>query len=174
MEKNKESKNLEFKRLYELHSKDILLFLYRLTKNLDLAKDFLQDTFINFIKIFSGRELPDPLKCKIYLFQTAKNIFINHYRKEKKLTLLKNDFTIEEKSTNSNLTHENDEKEKVFWELVESLNYEDRTLIILRYNLDMKLEEISEIIKKSKSTISRRLEKVKKKLIKIAKEKELL
>lgn len=183
MSNQKENKNIKFENLYKLYAKDILFFLYRLTKDIETSQDFLQETFVNFIKMFSDKDLPKEDKCKIYLFQTAKNLFINHYRKKKKekLDILqKRKNPIEEEQENLlnsqyNLLEKYDqEKEKIFWDLLDTLEEEEKTIVILRYNIDMNLEEISKILKKSMSTISRRLEKIKKKLLKIAKERNYL
>ncbi len=179
MKENKENKdkNKEFESLYKLFSKDVLTFLYRLTQDIEIANDFLQDTFVNFIKTFSNKELPEKSKCKIYLIRTAKNIFINYYRKEKKrkLFLFKKKSSLEDENKmyqDFNLNESNEEL--IYRELFNHLDFKERTLIILRYNLDMNLDEISKIMNQSTSTIFRKLEKIKKKLLQIAKERKLL
>lgn len=182
MNHQKENKNIKFENLYKLYAKDILFFLYRLTKDIEISQDFLQETFVNFIKMFSDKDLPKDDKCKIYLFQTAKNLYINYYRKKKKEKLQvinKSQNFVEEQKNLSNhqdnfLEKYDQDKERIFWELLNALDEEEKTIIILKYNIDMNLEEISKIVKKSVSTISRRLEKIKKKLLKIAKERNYL
>jgi DNA-directed RNA polymerase specialized sigma subunit len=52
-------------------------------------------------------------------------------------------------------------------------NYE-KTLIVLRYQSNLKIEEIAEIIDKSPSSATRALQKIQKKLLKIAKEKKII
>lgn len=170
-------KNLEFESLYKLFAKDILTFLYRLTRDIEIANDFLQDTFVSFIKTFSNKELPEQSKCKIYLLKTAKNIFINHHRKEKKrkLFLAKKEDPEENKNIPDLDPFANEsKKESIYNELINYLDDKEKFVVILRYNLDMNLEEIAKIMNQSTSTIFRKLEKIKKKLAKIAKERNLI
>jgi len=175
---NQDYTNQKIKELYEKYAEPILIFLYRCTKDHHLALDLLQDTFLNFIKIFSHTDIIDELKAKIYLFKTAKNLYINNYRKLKKQTIVQYDDTIQqynidpEKETLQK--EELKDKEKILNELLEHLNYYEKTIVILRYNLDFKLEEIADIMGKSVSSISRNLQNIQKKLLKIAKEKKFI
>ncbi|GIX43323.1 MAG: DNA-directed RNA polymerase sigma-70 factor [Leptospiraceae bacterium] len=182
-ESENESKNKIIKEIYEKYANDILIYLYRCTNNYHLACDLLQDTFLNFIRIFSDKELIEESKAKIYLFQTAKNLFINNYRKIKKQVILSYNDEIETKQNTSTQINPEEQvlniedqkiKEKMLNELLEHLDQEEKTIIILRYNLDLKLEEIAEIMNKSISSISRRIQKIQKKLLKIAQNKKFL
>lgn len=182
-------KNKKIKELYEQYANDILIYLYRCTKDYQLACDLLQDTYLNFIRIFFNKENIDikESKLKIYLFQTAKNLYINYYRRSKRKLFLNYNDSIETKNEEFHHTNkiknpeeiqleefEQKNTEYIINQLLDTLKEEERTLVILRYTLNLKLEEISEIMNKSASTISRRIEKIKKKLYEIAMKKKFI
>ncbi|MCX7811635.1 MAG: RNA polymerase sigma factor [Leptospiraceae bacterium] len=180
MDLNNNTEKDFIKALYDEYANDILIFLYRMTKDYQLSCDLLQDTFLNFIKKASENKIKDKNKAKTYLFQTAKNLFINNYRKLKKFVVISYDDAIDtrEETTNpeENYISEEDESynEKVLNELLEYLDNYEKTLIVLRYQSNLKIEEIAEIIDKSPSSATRALQKIQKKLLKIAKEKKII
>ncbi len=181
-------KNKKIKELYELYANDLLIYLYRCTKDYQSACDLLQDTFLNFIKVFFHKESIDikESKLKIYLFQTAKNLYINYYRRSKRKLFVNYNDSIQTTNEfyNQNLIKNPEEvklqeieqqnTEYIINELLDTLKEEEKSLIILRYTLNLKLEEISEIMNKSKSTISRQIEKIKKKLYNVAKKRKFI
>ncbi len=182
-------KNKKIKELYEQYADDILIYLYRCTKDYQLACDLLQDTYLNFIRIFFNKENIDieESKLKIYLFQTAKNLYINYYRRSKRklfinyndnIETINQDFHNQNKAINPEdiqiQEFEQKNTEYIINELLDTLHEEEKTLIILRYTLNLKLEEISEIMNKSTSTVSRKIEKIKKKLYEIAKKRKYI
>ena len=63
-------------------SKGLLSFSLNLTKNMDDAKDLLQETSI---RVISNKEKFNPgTNFKAWSFTIMKNIFINNYRKQRK------------------------------------------------------------------------------------------
>ena len=63
-------------------SKGLLSFALNLTKNMDDAKDLLQETSI---RVISNKEKFNPgTNFKAWSFTIMKNIFINNYRKQRK------------------------------------------------------------------------------------------
>ncbi len=180
MDLNNNTEKDFIKALYDEYANDILIFLYRMTNDYQLSCDLLQDTFLNFIKKVSENKIKDKNKAKTYLYQTAKNLFINNYRKLKKFVVVSYDDSIDSKEEKSNpeenYINEEDEKykEKVLNQLLEYLDNNEKSLIVLRYQLNLKIEEIAEIIDKSASSVTRALQKIQKKLLKIAKEKKIL
>ncbi|MCS7205443.1 MAG: RNA polymerase sigma factor [Leptospiraceae bacterium] len=176
-----EQKIQKIKIYYEKYSQEIINFIYRSTQDYPLSCDILQDTFVNFLKVFSNKALIDEEKVRFYLFQTAKNLLINHYRKSKRIffidfqnkTLMKSE--MEEKLSQEAFSNsELQENEKKVQKLLSFLSIEERILILLRYHSNLKLEEIAELEKTSISTISRRIEKIEKKLKEIAKKEKIL
>lgn len=69
----------EFKKLYEIYSKDLLNYLFYLTNDHSLAEELVQETFYQaFLSIhrFQGKS-----KVKTWLFQIAKHVYYKHLKK---------------------------------------------------------------------------------------------
>ena len=67
--------------LVEFFQKDLLRFCIYLSGNSLLGQDLCQDTFIRALE--NLKQLKDPAKIKSWLFQTAKNHFLNHVKSPK-------------------------------------------------------------------------------------------
>lgn len=70
---------------YEEHGTALFAFLRRRVGNREDAEDLLQDVFIRVIR--SPSELRDKSRVKSYLFSTAYNLAINHFRRRRHDTL---------------------------------------------------------------------------------------
>lgn len=74
--------------IYQLYMNDVYRFLLSMTKDKHLAEDLLQETFIRaYIHIHSY----DHSKVKPWLFQVARNAFIDYVRKHKKEVTISDD-----------------------------------------------------------------------------------
>lgn len=67
--------------VYREHGSSLLAFLRHRVGNRQDAEDLLQDVFIRVINTDS--ELRQPSRVKSYLFSTAYNLSINHFRRRK-------------------------------------------------------------------------------------------
>lgn len=70
--------------LVERYSAGIKLVLLTRTGNSQLAKDLCQDTFIIALQKLRAGEVRKPASLVAFLRQTAVNLSIEHYRKEKR------------------------------------------------------------------------------------------
>lgn len=70
-----------FAQVYKLYLNDIYMYVYLLCKNHQTAEDIAQETFI---KAFLKLDFPDK-RIKSWLLSVAHNIFIDYYRKNKKV-----------------------------------------------------------------------------------------
>ncbi|MHA6488795.1 RNA polymerase sigma factor SigM [Bacillus cabrialesii] len=74
--------------IYQMYMNDVYRFLLSLTKDKHLAEDLLQETFMRaYIHIHSY----DHSKVKPWLFQVARNAFIDYVRKHKKEVTISDD-----------------------------------------------------------------------------------
>ncbi|WP_195258724.1 RNA polymerase sigma factor SigM [Bacillus paralicheniformis] len=74
--------------IYQMYMNDVYRFLLSMTKDKHLAEDLLQETFIRaYIHIHSY----DHSKVKPWLFQVARNAFIDYVRKHKKEVTISDD-----------------------------------------------------------------------------------
>ena len=71
--------NIAFEELFKRHHKKLYLFLYRLLNSKEDAEEIVQDTFL---KIWERREeFIESYPFEAFLFQIAKNTFLNLNRK---------------------------------------------------------------------------------------------
>ncbi|MCY7766882.1 RNA polymerase sigma factor SigM [Bacillus inaquosorum] len=74
--------------IYQMYMNDVYRFLLSMTKDKHLAEDLLQETFMRaYIHIHSY----DHSKVKPWLFQVARNAFIDYVRKHKKEVTISDD-----------------------------------------------------------------------------------
>lgn len=70
--------------LIHQYSRSIKLMLLKRTGSVQLANDLCQDTFIVTLKNLRAGKLKKPQSLASFIRQTAVNISINHFRKEKR------------------------------------------------------------------------------------------
>ena len=70
-----------FRELYAQHARPLKAYLARVTGNLSLAEDLMQESFYRLMRA----ELPamDPGQTKSYLFRAATNLARDHFRSRK-------------------------------------------------------------------------------------------
>jgi len=70
--------------LVERYASGIRLILLKRTGSVQLANDLCQDTFVVTLRKLRAGELRKPQSLSAFIRQTAVNICIDHYRKEKR------------------------------------------------------------------------------------------
>jgi RNA polymerase sigma-70 factor (ECF subfamily) len=151
---------LSFEELYEMYAKDIYRFSFWLTRDSDEAKDITSETFIKAWGNFSGIRTET---IKGYLLTIARNIYIDHKRKSKRLVGLE--------IISKKLTCGPDKDLEIINEL-ERINTMlnnfpeiDRTVFLLRVQQELNYEEIARILKISISAAKVKVHRVRKKII---------
>jgi RNA polymerase sigma-70 factor, ECF subfamily len=156
---------LKISNIFLDHNRKIFGYLYSSTGNSDLAHDLTQDTFLNFMKSFENRPLPVNKVCVAYLFRTARNLLINHsrnFRKERptdqdSLEAVASDRPEPQESVIQSF--ETERRLNILNKVMLSLEESQRTVLILRYEQDLTLQEISEILNLTVSSADRLLKK---------------
>lgn len=90
LKKLKEGDYLAFRAVYDCYARRLLSFIYKITKDIDLAEDILQ---LTFVKVWKNHRSIDPEKpFDAYIFQIASHSSIDalrqiaqHARKKEKL-----------------------------------------------------------------------------------------
>jgi RNA polymerase sigma-70 factor (ECF subfamily) len=156
-----EGKEKAFTELYHRYAKRMLYFFYqRLYQDEQKAQDFLQDLFLKVLQkpqLFDGNK-----KFKTWLYTLAINMCKNEYRKDAVRGVKVNDFDfneVEEIQTPfifpdkfdkdlfaANLKHE-----------LNNMEENQRITFLLRYNEDLSINEISEILGCAEGTVKSRL-----------------
>lgn len=84
----------EFKKLFEMHFAQVRNYVFYRSGNTDVATDIAQETFL---KIWEKQNSILPEKVKGLLFKIAGDLFVSHYRKEKRSFQFFNHYLFEEK-----------------------------------------------------------------------------
>tara|TARA_B100000809_G_scaffold265364_1_gene323979 strand:+ start:187 stop:699 length:513 start_codon:yes stop_codon:yes gene_type:complete len=143
-----------FERLFNTHAKDLRRFLFFKTRDLDLAEDILQDSFI---KLWDNCNNVNPAKAKSFLFTVAKNMFFN-YKKHEKVVIEHQRRSV--KSSN-NETPEYLLVEKEFLvkieEAISDLPEKQKEVFLLSRIEKKKYKEIAEILGISVKAVEKRM-----------------
>jgi len=158
-----EDRSKEFERIYQSVQRDLYVYIIRSVRNEDLAKDILQDSFVNFMKAFRVKELPPDVNSRMYIFRIARHLIINNSRSVsiRKTTSVPDTDSFSDLD-NKNLPESeiltNDSKNEIsdlLYDLLDELKEEERTAVILKHIQNMKLSDIAEILDTSVATASR-------------------
>jgi RNA polymerase sigma-70 factor (ECF subfamily) len=148
-----------FLKLYQQFEEDIYRLAYVYVKNKDDALDVVQEVaYQSFKKIDT---LKKPEYFKTWLMKITINCAINVIRKNKKVVLLKSDFEVLMRTEEEDLL-----LSLSLQELMDFLQEDEKSVILLRFYHDHTLKEISEILEiplgTAKSVLYRALNKLRK------------
>lgn len=143
---------IKIEQVFKVYYKDLLYFCQSLDYN--LADDIVSETFLKVIqnqKIFDDLS---PTQQKSWLFKTAKNKFIDMYRKASK--------TIMSDHIDESIVINDTYSDLFISEL--NLSDNDRELLIMRYIQGYNSKEIGEILGLNDKTVRWKLHQIKKKI----------
>lgn len=151
--------------IYQRYSTPLMRYFTRmLWRDQQKAQDFLHDVFIKIID--NPQRFDGTRKFSTWVFSIAHNMCKNEYRKKVNHERL-NGFHIYEE-VNADL-HDSMDKMTVKHRLnkmLDELDEDDKTLLLLRYEEDLSIEQISEIIFLAEGTVKSRLFYLRKELAK--------
>jgi len=146
----------EFKKLFEMHFTQVRNYVFYRSGNTELATDIAQDTFL---KIWEKQNSVQKDKVKGLLYKIANDLFITHYRKEKRSFDFFNHY-IFDKETHS------PEEEMDFVQLKENykkaldrMQEKQRTVFLMSRVEDLKYSEIAEMVGISVKAVEKRMKK---------------
>lgn len=150
-----------FEALFAEYSDVIYRFCLYKTSNTEVAHDLTQDTFLRLWKSMnSAGEIEKP---KQYIYQIARNLVIDHYKKMKSLSLdrLQEDgFEPRDAASSSDILTEI----ALLREAIEKLEADYKEVVYMRFVEGLGIEEISETLGISANLVSVRINRGKKKL----------
>ena len=151
--------------IYQRYSTPLMRYFTRmLWRDQQKAQDFLHDVFIKIIE--NPQRFDGTRKFSTWIFSIAHNMCKNEYRKKVNHDRF-NGFHLNEQE-NVDL---DDGMDKMMVKhrldkMLDELNEEDKTLLLLRYEEDLSIEQISEIVFLPEGTVKSRLFYLRKKLAK--------
>ena len=137
---------MDLKEQYE----KLLRYCYTLTKDINLAEDIVQETYLKF---WSSLSYKDTNKELAYLYTIARNLCMDEFRKPK----LENIDTCYELTGKPEYEPEARIDHLVIEDALEKLPEDLRELIVLRFTNEMSVTDIAKIVGISRFAVHRRL-----------------
>ena len=138
--------------LFELYNQQLYNFFVKNTYDKDLSHDLTQNVFLRLIKF--RHTYNEEMKFKPWVYRIARNVFADHYRKNK---VAKNDnVDVETMSEEIAIIDESvakNEQERILYMSIDKLRSEDREILIMSKFQKMKYEEISQVLDTSVAAV---------------------
>ncbi|MEX0912904.1 MAG: RNA polymerase sigma factor [Candidatus Paceibacterota bacterium] len=163
LEKQRQQPDLKlgFETLFAEYSDVVYRFCLYKTSDTHVAYDLTQDTFMRLWKVIcAGKDVEKP---KQYIYQIARNLVIDYYKKEKALSL----DNLQEKGFDpkyNGLETDFLAEVTILRQAIEKLEEDYREIIYMRFIEGMGIEDIAEAMNISTNLVSVRINRGKKKL----------
>ena len=141
--------NSSFEILLSRHKSRIFAFIMSKVKNRDLSNDIFQDTFIKVINSLQKGKYNEEGKFLPWVMRIAHNLVIDHFRKEKKMRMIRSnsDFDIFDVLKDNSLNiDEKLVKNQVHNDLhilIDLLPNDQKQVLKMRYYEDLSFKKIS-------------------------------
>lgn len=138
--------------LYERYRVGIFRYLYYRTSDLQVAEDLTSEVFLRMLRSLDKYQ-PTGVSFDAWLFQIARNVAIDHYRKSRhRQHLPLNDEMVAkgervERSVEFELISEN------LAEALAQLNETQRDVIVMRFVVGMRISQVAQMLQKSEDAI---------------------
>lgn len=153
---NAQQNTKEFEVLYAKYNKKIFSYFLAHLKEVNLAEDFTQETFIKALS-HVGTFVPTNASYQTYLFRIAHNILVNHYRKVLPLSS-------EHMQNMATKVPVNSLEIYSLKEGIETLSKEEKEILSLVYEQGYAMKEIADKKNKSENAIKLQISRIRKKL----------
>lgn len=140
------------KKLYETYYEELLRFAVHLTHSTAAAEDIVQETYIRAIGNADVLEDMGDAKCRAWLYRTARNLFIDQFRKEKHMA----DVMAGEAAASAGFS-EDDLSMAEVGQMIKLLSAKDRSMFWMRYMEGYNATELGEIFNLPPGTVRSRL-----------------
>jgi RNA polymerase sigma-70 factor, ECF subfamily len=142
----------EFLALYDESADSVFRHCVFRVSDRELAKDMTQETFARTWEYLArGKTLTSP---KAFVFRTANNLIIDHYRRKKAVSLeVLSEHGFDPVGDDEAQVMAKAEGREVI-EAIKHLEDDHKQVIVLRYVNDLPINEIAEILGESENTVS--------------------
>ncbi len=132
-------------------------FAYSYVKDKERALDIMQESIIKALR--SSDSLVQIQYLKTWFYRILINTSLDFIQKDKKIIY------VEDKTLDYHLPVQEDELRDIdLYEAIDQLSGPDKTIIILRYFEDLKIDDIAQLLGENKNTVRSRLYATLKKL----------
>ena len=137
--------------LFERYKNLLFGYFFKLSKDKELSEDLVQAVFMRVIKYKHAYRGDGSFKT--WLFHIARNIQVDHWRKEKKHGTKVSTYEIEERLPSDKDSNGNEDKLQTLERALELLPDDKKELIILSKLKGMKYKEIAQIMNLSEPIV---------------------
>ena len=145
--------------IYRNSSRELYIYIYRLTSSPESSEDILHDCFVNLIKYSQKHEINTDW-IRAFLYKTAHNLAVNHLKRTAKIEFsaieTSGELPAEDKASSELELKELNEK------IYKALNYLDadtRSIFIMKKELGLTISEIAINTGKSERTVIRKIQR---------------
>lgn len=156
----------KFEYIYEKYKRLLWTKAYEILKDHSHAEDAVSEAFMRAYKYLHKIGDPDSGQTISYLVTIVKNVSIDMYNREKRVTPI--DISEHDEADGFNLEElitSKDEAATVMM-LVDSLSEEHKAVFLLKYAHDMSHKEIAKVLGITENNVTVRLHRTKAKLVK--------
>ncbi len=143
--------------IYDRHHHELFIYICGFTRMPELAEDFLHDAFVRLIR-YSQKYPLDESNIRAFLYRTARNICIDHARRNRKLEMTVLADNTESPGTGPQEAVESKELRRTVDSLVDARDSESRSVYLMRTEMKMTYEEIAEALGISVRTTKREMQ----------------
>lgn len=148
-----------FETIYNEYADALFAYGRKITPDIELAKDAIQDTFLDVYTY--GKSLRNPESLEFYLYKTLKNILIRKLKEKKRLSHF-DDFEAQFELRFPLEASEIDESEEhliVLREELKNLDANKRELLFLKFNSSLTYKEIGELLNCKPDTVKKQVQR---------------
>lgn len=138
--------------LYQQHHLSIFRYLFYRTSDAHVAEDLTSEVFIRMIRSLPGYQ-PQEVPFLAWLFQIARNLSIDHYRKVSKDQLVPLEETLNAGHDDLTKTVDHRLTSQTLSNALEALSEDQRDVIVLRFVAGMPIAEVAQSLSKSEDAI---------------------
>lgn len=144
-----------FRVLFDRYHKKLALYIFRITKSMEISEDIVQEVFL---KIWINRsELTEVKNFKTYLFVISKNAAFNWLKSDARQSLMLDVIDVHHEALETESV-ETDERYLLIDEAIDCLPDQQRKVYILSRHERLKYEEIALQMNISRETVKKYLQ----------------
>ena len=142
--------NTSFEILLNRHKNRVFAFIMSKIKNKDLSEDIFQDTYVKVVNSLQKGKYKEEGKFLPWVMRIAHNLVIDHFRKQKKMQMIRssNDFDIFDVIKDNKINaDEKMIKDQIFGDLnllIDKLPSDQREVLKMRYYEELSFKKIAE------------------------------
>ena len=142
--------NSSFEILLNRHKNRVFAFIMSKIKNKDLSEDIFQDTYVKVVNSLQKGKYNEEGKFLPWVMRIAHNLVIDHFRKQKKMQMIRssNDFDIFDVIKDNKINaDEKMIKDQIFGDLnllIDKLPSDQREVLKMRYYEELSFKKIAE------------------------------